>query len=99
MDTDSLQDILQYSGVDLKAESDAIMKEQDFLLSQVAFSSGNDPHARANLLFNVDFLKSVLTSIASKYKLNNAMGLDPQIMEYLLYALQARIAVSGKIDC
>ena len=93
MDTDSLQDILQYSGVDLKAETDAIMKEQDFLLSQVAFSSGNDPHARANLLFNLDFLKSVMSTIALKFKLTNAKSLDPQIMEYLLYALQARVAV------
>ena len=92
VDTDLLQDILQYSGVDLKAESDAIMRDQDFLLSQVAHSSGADPYARANLLFNVDLLRTVIANVAVRHQLGNVKQLDSSIMELLLYGLQARMS-------
>jgi hypothetical protein len=93
METDQLQDILHFSGVDLKAEADAMMREQDFILSQVAHTSGADPHARANLLFNVGALKAAVALIAEKYQLTNARSWDHKIIEHLLYALQCRLSV------
>lgn len=93
VDTDVLQDILQGSGVDLKEEADNILKEQEYLLTQVPVlqSTTEDPRSSLEFLFNVDKLMHITRLIAEKHGLHNAKSIDISVYEALLSGLKSRI--------
>lgn len=91
-DTDALQDILQYSGIDLKEEAENILKDQDLLLGQVSVNVGEDSRAKLDILFNPEKLKLITTNIAEKYSISNAKSLNTSIFDTLLLALEFRLA-------
>lgn len=93
-DTDSLQDILMCSGIDLKEEAENILREQDSLFAQhaVSPSGGEDVMSKAPSLLNVEGLSFLISAIAGKYRLTNAKTLDPLLLDTILLVLQAKFA-------
>ncbi|KGG51684.1 hypothetical protein DI09_29p50 [Mitosporidium daphniae] len=95
-DTDSIQDILANSGVNLKEEAEAILREQEAFTSYFPASSMpsiEDPRAKISSLFNHDNLAFLLSTIGSKNKISIPKSTENGIMEGLLYVLQAKLAI------
>ena len=107
-DTDSIQDILASSGINLKEEAEAILREQEAFTSYLpamSMPSAEDPRSKVSNLFNLDNLSFLLStlgttyfqnyplSLASKNKISIPKSTENGIMEALLYVLQAKLAM------
>ncbi|PJF17294.1 Transcription initiation factor TFIID component TAF4 domain-containing protein [Paramicrosporidium saccamoebae] len=62
LDSTALQDVIQYSGVDLKAEAEMLMKGHDSFLSAVNVPTGKDPRMHFDYYMNGARLKALVTA-------------------------------------
>jgi hypothetical protein len=62
LDSAALQDVIQYSGVDLKAEAEMIMRGHDSFLSAVNIPTGKDPRMHYEYYLNGARLKALVTA-------------------------------------
>ncbi|CAG8563288.1 9954_t:CDS:2 [Acaulospora morrowiae] len=82
-------DVLAYSGVDLKAEENNIRREYELLTSRHSTTSIQQPdRSRAQSFLNHKILAAKVQSIALQHKISNA---HPDALTYLALATQERI--------
>lgn len=104
MDSASLQDVLQYSGVDLKAEADLILGEQEAYLSTASnsfnlpsssaaananFGSMGDQRLRAEYFFNLTRFRSLVVTAAMSRGINEV---SESCVDLIAAALERRLA-------
>ncbi|CAG8588852.1 14749_t:CDS:2 [Funneliformis caledonium] len=84
----SYDDVLTFTGVDLKEETDNILRENELLGARQSVSTIQLPdRSRTQSFLDQNKLTSVVTSIAMQQKL----GVNPDVMTYLALATQERI--------
>ncbi|CAI2187647.1 14288_t:CDS:2 [Funneliformis geosporum] len=84
----SYDDVLTFTGVDLKEETDNILRENELLGARQSTSTLQLPdRSRTQSFLDQNKLASVVTSIAMQQKL----GVNPDVMAYLALATQERI--------
>ncbi|RUS17487.1 transcription initiation factor TFIID component TAF4 family-domain-containing protein, partial [Endogone sp. FLAS-F59071] len=85
VDYETLTDVMQYAGVDLKEESDRILQDAD--VSMTSIPDGVD-RSRMQDFLNLHILRDLVQKIASPYLISN---IDPDFLSYLALATQDRL--------
>ncbi|ORZ20033.1 transcription initiation factor TFIID component TAF4 family-domain-containing protein [Lobosporangium transversale] len=83
---DNITDVMGYVGVDLKEESDNIMRDNDGF-SKTSGGDGQD-RTRIQNFVNTKLLKTIVDRIADSHKLENV---DTDVIAYLAMATQERL--------
>ncbi|RGB27645.1 transcription initiation factor TFIID component TAF4 family-domain-containing protein [Rhizophagus diaphanus] len=84
----SYDDVLTFTGVDLKEETDNILRENELLgIRQSTFTTQLPDRSRTQSFLDQRNLSNVVTSIAMQHKL----GVSPDVMAYLALATQERV--------
>ena len=106
MDTSSLQDVMQYSGVDLKAEAELLYRENDSMSISSGSGASVDHRLKFDYFFNPfkfraivqhalqrHFFSNTLNSIdpATPNKLNKPLGITEEGVHLLGIAIQKRL--------
>ncbi|KAF9981926.1 hypothetical protein BGZ65_003417 [Modicella reniformis] len=84
---EDLTDVMGYVGVDLKEESDNIMRDNDGYSRSNTTSDGQD-RTRIQNFVNLRILKATVDRIAAKHKIQTV---EPDVLAYLAMATQERL--------
>ncbi|KAG0042012.1 hypothetical protein BGZ83_001001, partial [Gryganskiella cystojenkinii] len=84
---DNITDVMGYVGVDLKEESDNIMRDNDGYSKTGSNADGTD-RTRVQTFVNAKLLKTTVEKIATSHKLQSV---DPDVVAYLAIATQERL--------
>ncbi|GBC07709.1 hypothetical protein RclHR1_07640007 [Rhizophagus clarus] len=83
----SYDDVLTFTGVDLKEETDNILRENELLGIRQSYTTQLPDRSRTQNFLDQRNLANMVTSIAMQHKL----GVSPDVMSYLALATQERI--------
>ncbi|KAG0329779.1 hypothetical protein BGZ99_000515 [Dissophora globulifera] len=84
---DNITDVMGYVGVDLKEESDNIMRDNDGYTKSGGGSDGQD-RTRVQNFISAKLLKEIVERIAKSHKLDT---FEPDVLAYLAMATQERL--------
>ncbi|KAG0240029.1 transcription initiation factor TFIID component TAF4 family-domain-containing protein [Mortierella sp. GBAus27b] len=84
---EDLTDVMGYVGVDLKEESDNIMRDNDGYSRSNTASDGQD-RTRIQNFVNLGILKSRVERVAAKHRIQ---AIEPDVLAYLAMAAQERL--------
>lgn len=94
MDTDSLQDVIQYSGIDLKEEADNIIRTQEsFLSAGTAASIPDDVRVTYEYYLNVNNLKERVSKVCKR---NGLRAFNDDSLFVLSYALREKVSLMAE---
>lgn len=88
VDYDALADVMNSVGVDLREESENIMKENDMLAHQNGLEHPQEDHTRTQSFANTSLLAHRMALIAKR---NNLTNVDIDAVNYLALACQDRL--------
>eukprot|EP00833_Pecoramyces_ruminatium_P018437 jgi/Orpsp1_1/1192469/evm.model.d7180000093565.1 len=88
LDSESLGDVMKYVGVDLKEETDNILRDNEILNMQQQQINQTDDRSKAQSFLSIPFLSKMVEEITSK---NDITKVDPDYYNCLALAAQERI--------
>ncbi|KAK9765165.1 hypothetical protein K7432_006721 [Basidiobolus ranarum] len=88
VDFDALTDVMGYVGVDLKEESDNILRESETLSKHNGLGVVEADQSKTQDFMSLSVLKKIVGKIAEPHRLS---GIDPDFMVYLALAAQERL--------
>ncbi|KAL6632704.1 transcription initiation factor TFIID component TAF4 family-domain-containing protein [Neocallimastix sp. 'constans'] len=88
LDSESLGDVMKYVGVDLKEETDNILRDNEILNMQQQQINQTDDRSKAQSFLSVPFLSKMVEEITSK---NDITKVEPDYYNCLALAAQERI--------
>lgn len=89
MDSASLQDVIQYSGIDLRAEAEMIESELHIPASLSSQAAVQDVRMRPDYFFNLPRMKAIVYMVA---KSRGITAVPEEVFELIGLALQRRLA-------
>ncbi|ORX78239.1 hypothetical protein BCR32DRAFT_270176 [Anaeromyces robustus] len=88
LDSESLGDVMKYVGVDLKEETDNILRDNEILNMQQQQVNQTDDRSKAQSFLSIPYLSKVVEEITSKNGINKV---DPDYYNCLALAAQDRV--------
>jgi hypothetical protein len=88
LDSESLGDVMKYVGVDLKEETDNILRDNEILNMQQQQINSTEDRSKAQSFLSIPFLSKMVEEITSK---NDITKVDPDYYNCLALAAQERI--------